>query len=121
MVALDNFGGLVPLAYFLNDFGDVPTAFGQEYDIGALEMAYRFAQNATRQQFAVSEGIGGIHQNNFNRMFQSLILKTVIKYQRITAEALYRISSGLDPVAIDDYRNPGKVGRQHIWLIAAYR
>ena len=119
MVAFYYIGRLVVASDLILYLGDVSTAFGKEYYIGALEVAGRLAQDSSRQHVAVAERIRGVHKNDLYRMFELLILEAVVKYYGVATKTFYRIASGLYAVAIHDNGDSWKVRRKHVRLVAA--
>ena len=119
VVAFDDFGGLVVFADFRLDRFHVAAAFGEEDDVGALQMPGRFAQNAARQHVAVAERIGGIDQHHLDRMLELLVLEAIVQNDGVAPEAFDGVAPGLDPVAIHQHGDARQIGGEHVGFVAA--
>ena len=89
----------------------LPVGLGQENVARALQVLDRLAEDAAREQIAVPEGIGLVHQQQIETPLQRQILKTIVQHEGVTAKFLNRIRAGLHPVLVHEHDHSGEIPR----------
>ena len=91
---------------------------GEENVARALQVLDGLAEDAARQQVAVAEGIGLVHEQQVEAALERQVLEAVVEHERVAAKLLDRKLAGLHAVLVDEHDHAGEIFREHVGLVA---
>jgi len=119
--ALHDFhAGMVPVDLPAQVVRGRAVGFRQENIGSPPQVVDGLPEETPREDPAVPEGVGAVHEDEVQAALQGHVLETVVEQEGVDPEVPDRVLTGLHPVLVDEHAYPGQVARQHVGLVAGF-